>query len=243
MSLIALVSAKGSPGVTIAAIALAATWPEDRRVVVAECDPAGGDLAHRFGLGTEVSLTSFAAASRRGSALLVEHLQTLSGGLQVLTAPVAGDQVAAALTLLGRTSPLTETAKTIDVLVDCGRIDSSSPALPLIAQADLVLVVTRPIVTDVAHVATLLPLLRSKANDIGLIVTGNGSYDASEVATALDVMLVGRLTNDASGAAVLSGDRAPARSLGRSSLLRSARNIASHIAQALPTSTQLPEAS
>lgn len=44
--LIGLCSAKGSPGVTVSALALTLTWP--RPVVLAECDPAGGDLAAGF---------------------------------------------------------------------------------------------------------------------------------------------------------------------------------------------------
>src|SRR3982074_1468642 len=46
MALIAIASDKGAPGVTTAALALAAVWP--RPVLLAECDPAGGDLVYRF---------------------------------------------------------------------------------------------------------------------------------------------------------------------------------------------------
>ena len=42
MALYALVSAGGSPGVTTTALALALSWPSP--VVVAECDPSGGDV-------------------------------------------------------------------------------------------------------------------------------------------------------------------------------------------------------
>ena len=42
LMLVAICSAKGSPGVSVAALALASVWPS--RVVLAECDPAGGDL-------------------------------------------------------------------------------------------------------------------------------------------------------------------------------------------------------
>jgi len=45
MALIALAADKGSPGVTTAAVALSAVWP--RRVLLAETDPAGGDLVYR----------------------------------------------------------------------------------------------------------------------------------------------------------------------------------------------------
>src|SRR5215475_4054935 len=40
--LYALMSASGSPGVTTVAVALALTWPT--QVIVAECDPSGGDV-------------------------------------------------------------------------------------------------------------------------------------------------------------------------------------------------------
>jgi hypothetical protein len=45
VTLIALASIKGSPGVTTAATALAASWPEGRQVLLVEADPFGGDLA------------------------------------------------------------------------------------------------------------------------------------------------------------------------------------------------------
>src|SRR6266702_505764 len=50
MSLVAVAAGKGSRGVTTAALALAAVWPQQRRVLLAECDPAGGSLGVRFGL-------------------------------------------------------------------------------------------------------------------------------------------------------------------------------------------------
>ena len=48
MTVIALTSAKGSPGVTTTALALAWAWPQvapGRRVLVVDADMAGGDLA------------------------------------------------------------------------------------------------------------------------------------------------------------------------------------------------------
>jgi len=42
MALIAIAADKGSPGVTTTSVALAAVWP--RPVLLAECDPSGGDL-------------------------------------------------------------------------------------------------------------------------------------------------------------------------------------------------------
>ena len=46
VALIAVAADKGAPGVTTTAVALAAVWP--RPVLLAECDPAGGDLVYRL---------------------------------------------------------------------------------------------------------------------------------------------------------------------------------------------------
>lgn len=97
--LIAFASAKGSPGVTTTVNALGAIWPHD--VVVADFDPAGGDLALRHRdpegepLDPERGLLSLAAAARRGvaEAHLAEHLQTADGGLDVLAGVTRPEQL------------------------------------------------------------------------------------------------------------------------------------------------------
>lgn len=71
--LVAVCSAKGSPGVTSTALALTAAWPdEDARLL--EADPAGGDLAFRcrHESGSEIAVTPNLlglATAVRGSSL------------------------------------------------------------------------------------------------------------------------------------------------------------------------------
>src|ERR1700716_52006 len=85
MALIAIAADKGSPGVPTACVALAAVWP--RRVLLAETDPAGGDLVYRSAaahggvLDPNTGLLSLAATARRGLAAeqLWDHAQPLSG--------------------------------------------------------------------------------------------------------------------------------------------------------------------
>ena len=93
MGYIAFASAKGSPGVTTAVAALAATWPVDRELLVAEVDPAGGDLVVRFDLATEPGLVSLAAAGRRE--LGPETLRRRTRRTSAVAGP-AGDDVPAA---------------------------------------------------------------------------------------------------------------------------------------------------
>ena len=97
MALIAIAADKGSPGVTTSALALAAVWP--RRVLLAETDPAGGDLvyrsraAHGGTLDPNSGMLSLAATARRGLAAeqLWDHAQPLTGGLDVLVGLVGNE--------------------------------------------------------------------------------------------------------------------------------------------------------
>ena len=98
MALIAIASDKGAPGFTTAALALAAVWP--RPVLLAECDPAGGDLVYRFPavggghLDPRRGVLSLAVVARRGMQpqQVWEHVQKLHGGLDVLAGVTNAEQ-------------------------------------------------------------------------------------------------------------------------------------------------------
>ncbi len=65
MSLIAVASAKGSPGATTLTLALGLARPPARGCLIVEADPDGGSLAARLGLSYEPGLVELAAAARR----------------------------------------------------------------------------------------------------------------------------------------------------------------------------------
>ena len=98
MALIAVAADKGAPGVTTTSVALAAVWP--RPVLLAECDPAGGDLVYRLPSadGTRLDprrgLLSLAVSARRGlePRQVWEHAQKLRGGLDVLVGVTNAEQ-------------------------------------------------------------------------------------------------------------------------------------------------------
>jgi cellulose biosynthesis protein BcsQ len=98
MALIAVAADKGGPGVTTASVALAAVWP--RPVLLAECDPAGGDIVYRLpgAGGTRLDprrgLLSLAVAARHGLQpdQVWEHVQKLHGGLDVLAGVTTAEQ-------------------------------------------------------------------------------------------------------------------------------------------------------
>ncbi|MHB1927834.1 MAG: P-loop NTPase family protein [Acidimicrobiales bacterium] len=243
MSAVALGSVKASPGVTTAAVALGASWPAGRQVTVVEADPAGGDLAARYGLAAEPSLLTVAAASRNQPApdLAGRHLQHLPGGLAVLVAPASAEQTQAALGMLGSTGALFSGVDD-DVLVDAGRLDPRSAALGLVGSCELLVVCARPVLAELHHLAARIEALRQAAVQLGVVLVGAGPYRAAEVTEALEVEVLGALPDDPGGAALLAGHAATSRALGRLALLRGARSLAEAIcARLAPGAPPHPE--
>jgi hypothetical protein len=241
MGYIAFASAKGSPGVTTAVAALAAMWPADRALVVAEIDPSGGDLVVRFDLATDPGVVTLAASGRRdlGPATLLAHTQELPGAAghsdgggpsrRVLAAPVSADQATAALTALrgGLAHALDDIDA--DVIVDCGRLDPASPVFEVASRAELLVLLARPIVSEVHHLSARLGALSSATTS--LLTVGERPYTVDEVAAAVGAHPLGCLPFDARASAALSGNLGnAARVLRRSRLLRDAGAVAAALA-------------
>jgi cellulose biosynthesis protein BcsQ len=248
MALYALASAKGSPGTTIAAMALATVWPTDP--VLADLDPSGGDLTWRCRtpdgepLATDRGLLSLGASVRRGAheAVLEEHLQLISGGVEVLAGVDSASQVAGLGAAWGQLSTVFKSYHA-DVLADCGRVVPGSASLPLLQKADAVLFVVRPGIEGVAHLRDRLKSLRTTI-DIGGIdgppvgIAAVTSYrDTRSVpdlqqlldSERLDVSVLGVLADDPKAADALRGV-GYARS-SRSLLIRSAADLSGRLAE------------
>ena len=177
MTLIACASVSGSPGVTTAALGLAAYWPLDLTPVLLEADPSGGDLQVLFGLPESPGTVSLAAASRRASDpdLLWRHAQWLTPRLAVVPGPVGADQAAATGSLLAASSwaPVTAAARSGAMIVaDCGRAGPGTPAAPLIQAADLLLIVTSTTAEALAHLHARLGALRRLSPQLRLLLSG-----------------------------------------------------------------------
>ena len=249
MPLIVLVSVKGSPGVTTAALALAAAWPAPRRLL-AELDPAGGDLGVRLGLPAGQGLAGLAAAARRpqGRHSLWAYACELPGGLHVVPGPAGAEQAAACLqtlTAAGVAQQLAREAAAGEAIViaDCGRLDPGSPAAQVTGLASVLLVVTRPQLSDLTHLAGRLETItRAGAGVTGLVlVTGataprtDPGYPAQEIAQALGARVLGSVPADPRSAAALSaGASTPGRKARRLPLVQAARTLAGALAAALP---------
>jgi hypothetical protein len=248
MMLIAVVSLKGSPGVTTFCVALAARWPVAARVLLVEADPSGGDVATRFSLAATPGLPSLAVAARRSSDpdLVWRHTQVLPGGLPVVTAPPDADRAQAALSALATDPALLRSAADDPravVIADCGRIDHRSAAMPILRCADIMVLLTRARADDLAHLAQRLPSVGSWSPCPVLILLGDG-YPAAEVARELGVSPLAHIPEDRHGAAVLCGrppgSRWNRRGPSRSALGRSAHRVATALARRQPATAPEP---
>lgn len=236
MSVLALASAKGSPGATTAALLLAASWPAPRRALLVEADPAGGDVAAWFQLTADPGLVSLIAAGRHSldAASVPEHAQPLPGARPVdaLLAPASSEQSTAALSAArGRLGPALA-AVGPDVLLDCGRLDAGSPSTDLAVEADLLVWVVRPTLGDVHHLANRIPTVR-RTGPTAVLLVGDSPYGAADVADAVGLPAVGVLARDDRAAAALRGE-AGTRHLERSGLFRSARAVAESLSALVP---------
>lgn len=237
MTAFAFASARHSPGVTTSVLALAAAWPAERRVLVVEADPAGGDLICHFRLLVEPSLLSLAAAGRNEVTAddVWEHAQQLPGASQVsaVVAPVDPRQVAAALVTLTRAG-LDQVLGSLDadVLIDVGRLDPGSAALELFVAAPVRVLVGRPTLNQADHLQLRSALLASQAvSPVHLLVVGEGNWTPEELARSTGVAsVIGTLPEDPRGANAVTAQGRGVRGLRRSSLWRSARRLAAELA-------------
>ena len=233
MTVVALASAKGSPGVTTTALLLAGAWPVPRRAFLVEADPAGGDLAAWFQLGADPGLVSLVAAGRHAldASIVQEHAQPLPGAnpVDAILAPASVEQSTAALAASrGRLGPALDELG-CDVIVDCGRLDAASPVAELAATADLLVWVVRPSVGDVHHLAGRVPTLR-RTGPTAVLVVGESPYTADDVAGAVGISPLGSLPRDDRAAAALRGE-VGVRHLEKLPLLRSARALAESLSK------------
>jgi hypothetical protein len=253
MALIVVAADKGAPGVTTTALALAAVWP--RPVLLAECDPAGGDLVYRFpaahgsSLDPRRGLLTLAVAARRGlqPGQLWEHTQKLSGGLDVLAGVINAEQGAGLGLLWGPLGELFAGLQGGDVIADCGRLGAEGPQYDLLAQAAVVLLVTRPHAGDVIRLRDRTAAVAAGVNARGrrgftpavLVIADQRNLRATvtEVGQALaqgnvTAAVLGGLANDPKGAELLRGEWGGR--LDKTLLMRSARETAQQLAAGLP---------
>lgn len=230
MALLALYSAKGSPGLTTLAEALVAVFSRERPALLAELDPDGGDRAELPGLALQPGLASLAAAVRRGQ--VAEHdfgasLQPLPGGGHALVGPASADQAQAALaSAVAYLAPALAGMGTWAVVADCGRARSSSPSIEVARHADLTVIVAHPTLAGIEHARERKDCLEQAGPEVGLVVVGRGPYGPAEIGRTIGCEVLGVVAHDRAGAQLVREGKAATRSGRRSLLMRSVGRLA-----------------
>jgi Flp pilus assembly CpaE family ATPase len=229
---IVLVSAKGSPGVTTAAAALAAAGvAASGRALLAELDPSGGSVQVLASGPAAWGLIDAAGRLRRetGAEPVRDNLTELPPGVSALLAPTAGHSAESVIASTDRWLASLRAAAP-DVVVDGGRWEASQPTSHRIAGADLVGLVCRPTVGGIETARLALERLRAAARaPVVVVVVGRKPYRPEEIAGHLDVPLGGTLAWDPRGVGALWVGGATG-SWRRSALAKSARVTGARLA-------------
>jgi hypothetical protein len=234
-----LVSAKGSPGVTTAAAALAAVATTNGRPLLAELDPSGGSVQVLTGSPAGVGLMEAAGQLRREASpsAIDENVTVLPAGVPTLLAPAAGAVAESVIDSVGGRWVPTLRSSALDVFVDAGRWEPSQRTALRVVGADLLVVVCRPTVAGVEHTRHLLDRLREIARrPAAAVVVGDRPYPPEQVAGYLDVPLAGYIAWDARGATSLWA-HGVTRVWLRSQLARSAVLTLAGLAAQVPNTT------
>jgi MinD-like ATPase involved in chromosome partitioning or flagellar assembly len=253
MALIAIASDKGAPGVTTAALALAAVWP--RPVLLAECDQAGGDLVYRFPaaggghLDPRRGVLSLAVVARRGMQpqQVWEHVQKLHGGLDVLAGVTNAEQGAGLSLLWGPIGKALAALPQADVIADCGRLGADGPLYDLLVEATTVVLVSKVQVADVirlrdraAAFAAAVQTRGRRGFGVGVVVIAEHKKFRAALGEVQHVLgqanapatVLGGIAHDTKGADLLSGEWGG--SLDRTMLIKTAREVAAQLVHSLP---------
>lgn len=240
MTVVLLCNAKGSPGTTTSALALATAWPKDEAVLLAECDVSGGDLGAHYGLRGAPGIATLSMLVRHGLSVddLNAHVQSLPYGVGILVGVAGAQQGIALASAWAGIARLLKNYSGL-VLLDIGRINPELTAVvELINIADLVLLVAKPGVASVIHLRSTIEFFKSIPKDLELLMIGRKPYGPDEIEEATGVGVAGVISYDAHAAeAVGQGFPLPLRS----KLARSAKDIAESLVVKLRPQIQFQE--
>lgn len=246
MAVFCCVSASGSPGVTSTVLGMALCW--SRPVLVVEADPTAGSaiLAGRFrGLQGHAGLIDLVAAHRAG--VLAEALPRVVMDVPGTTVSIlTGSRSHTQAPGLARFwEPLLTVLKNVadagqDVLVDAGQLGVEGSPTPLVAQADLTLLVVRSNLRALASARSWAEALGAEAmpgHAVQALLVGEGRpYRAADVAKTLGLPVLGVVAWDPRRAEVFAdgadkptprfrGAAAADRAFEASGYLRSIRTV------------------
>ncbi|GJF34981.1 hypothetical protein KNE206_76810 [Kitasatospora sp. NE20-6] len=221
MSLILIASAKGAPGASTTALAMAGVWP--RQSLLAELDPLGSDLVYRQVapngdvLDPNKGMFSLALAARGvlSPDVVREHTQHLPGEQQVLLGLSRPEQGAAWGEHWEKLGRVLSAPGTTDVIADIGRLYPGTPASALFRHASLILLVSRTNAEDLAHVRARAATVHQQMSvggrrsaPIGVLLVAPSRKQAQAVDTATRVLAAGGTPAQVAGVVAFDPDAA-----------------------------------
>jgi hypothetical protein len=130
-----------------------------------------------------------------------------------------------------------------DVLVDCGRLDPTSPARAVFETADAQLVFARPQLPDLHHLAGWFDEVRSNVatpDELpAVVLAGAGPYPPAEIRESLGVDVTAHIPHDPGSVGRLA-ETSTGRTTRRSPLLRAASSLAAALVEQLPPQAHTP---
>ena len=260
MATIICVGGPGSPGVTTTALGMALTWSRD--VLLADCDRDPSQAVQAGYLrGMDHGGRGLAALARlhRENRALAPHLwrhtvplvqyddfqhRFLPGFSQPATVRLF-DSVWQDLADAFR--ELDE--KSVDVIVDAGRVGRDGLPMPLLAQADAVCFLTRTSLRALAAARLYLPVVAEQLDrlpvpkSLGIIlVDPNQPYGSSEIAAQFGIPCWAELERNDKLAAVLSEGAAEPRRFAESSLMNQLRAMGLRLRERITNAAELERA-
>lgn len=253
MATIFLCSVAGSPGVTTTAVGLAEVWP--RPVIVVEADtskPSSIIPGYMEGqLDNSRGLMQLAVQSQRqglGNEALWDQLVPLAPDLEKADPASrkyllsAIPNVSAARNMTGLWSDLAvllsqQSESGVDVIIDAGRYTPEDARTPLLQMAETALVLTRPVLPDLAALVDPLAGMRDILSRVGhqdylglvLMKSTTGNFSSGDIEKSLNTPAIGKIGWDPANAAVYSQGAARPRTFKKSEVLSGFRALAAAV--------------
>ncbi|WP_371648012.1 MULTISPECIES: hypothetical protein [unclassified Streptomyces] len=250
MAVIALAGCSGAPGVTTTGLALLLAWPlqAGRRMILAECDPDGGAVAHGLlqgTLGDRYGLRNLSVAARKGEfsdafwRQLIDLSRTDGQGksprerllLPGITDPAQAASLGPVWTVLSEMFRGIDTMSGHDVLIDLGRRGAYGPSGVLAEQADTTVVVARNTLRGLQAAQGRVRALRDHLGDVSVLMINEGPYPVGEVRRVLQVPVTATLPYAPVEARVLSDGTEAPRRFTRTALMKAARTTSQVLIQ------------
>ena len=187
--IVALGSVRGSPGVSVWTMLLAAAWPADSDLerVVVEADMDGGVAGARYGVGVDPGVLGLVTGLRHAedpSSALESVGRRLAEGAWLVPGPESAE-VARRVWSADRAAVSAAAAMARDHrrvwFCDVGRVAATDPTAAFVAESDVTLLFTRDAPADLVQLPDRVGALQRSCGMVGVVVVGEPAYSREDL--------------------------------------------------------------